>query len=73
MAIDVVVNQEQVLWQVSALKRQEQITILAVLTFFIWAGESLFEYLFQILWRNQPNACRPAFARMPTSMPSAWT
>ena len=31
---------------------QEQITILAVLTFFIWAGESLFEYLFQILWRN---------------------
>lgn len=30
----------------------EQIAILAVLTFFIWAGESLFEYLYQVLWRN---------------------
>ncbi|WP_456489817.1 ABC transporter ATP-binding protein [Marinobacter nauticus] len=52
-AIDVVVNQEESF--VAGLgfeTAQEQITILAVLTFFIWAGESLFEYLFQILWRN---------------------
>lgn len=53
VAIDVVVNQEESF--VASLgfeTAQEQITILAVLTFFIWAGESLFEYLFQILWRN---------------------
>jgi ATP-binding cassette subfamily B protein len=53
VAIDVVVNQEESF--VAGLgfeEAQEQITILAVLTFFIWAGESLFEYLFQILWRN---------------------
>jgi ATP-binding cassette subfamily B protein len=53
VAIDVVVNQEESF--VAGLgfeTAQEQITILAVLTFFIWAGESLFEYLFQILWRN---------------------
>ncbi|MEE2763698.1 MAG: ABC transporter ATP-binding protein [Pseudomonadota bacterium] len=53
VAIDVVVNQEQSF--VAGLgfeTAREQITILAILTFFIWAGESLFEYLFQILWRN---------------------
>ncbi|MCG8520713.1 MAG: ABC transporter ATP-binding protein/permease [Pseudomonadales bacterium] len=53
VAIDVVVNQEESF--VAGLgfeTAREQITILAVLTFFIWAGESLFEYLFQILWRN---------------------
>jgi ATP-binding cassette subfamily B protein len=53
VAIDVVVNQEESF--VAGLgfeTAQEQITILAVLTFFIWAGESVFEYLFQILWRN---------------------
>ncbi|HLV78328.1 MAG TPA: ABC transporter ATP-binding protein [Marinobacter sp.] len=53
VAIDVVVNQEESF--VAGLgfeTAQQQITILAVLTFFIWAGESLFEYLYQILWRN---------------------
>ncbi|WP_323751219.1 ABC transporter ATP-binding protein [Marinobacter sp.] len=53
VAIDVVVNQEESF--VAGLgfeTAQEQITILATLTFFIWAGESLFEYLYQILWRN---------------------
>ncbi len=53
VAIDVVVNQEESF--VAGLgfeTAQEQITVLAILTFFIWAGESLFEYLFQIAWRN---------------------
>ncbi|MAL96955.1 MAG: ABC transporter [Alteromonadaceae bacterium] len=53
VAIDVVVNQEQSF--VAGLgfeTAQSQIAVLAVLTFFIWAGESLFEYLYQILWRN---------------------
>ncbi|WP_075881523.1 ABC transporter ATP-binding protein [Vreelandella massiliensis] len=53
VAIDVVVNQEQSFVACLGFETpQEQISILAVLTFFIWAGESLFEYLFQVLWRN---------------------
>jgi len=53
VAIDVVVNQENsFVARLGFESPHEQITILAVLTFFIWAGESLFEYLFQILWRN---------------------
>ncbi|WP_271910801.1 ABC transporter ATP-binding protein [Vreelandella alkaliphila] len=53
VAIDVVVNQENsFVARLGFETPHQQITILAVLTFFIWAGESLFEYLFQILWRN---------------------
>ncbi|MDR5904526.1 ABC transporter ATP-binding protein [Franzmannia qiaohouensis] len=53
VAIDVVVNQERsFVARLGFTTPQEQIMILAVLTFFIWAGESIFEYLYQILWRN---------------------
>ena len=53
VAIDVVVNREQ-----SFVARfgfdtaQAQIYALAVLTFFIWVGESISEYGYQIVWRN---------------------
>lgn len=53
IAIDVVVNQENsFVARMGFESPQEQITILAVLTLFIWVGESLFEYLYMILWRN---------------------
>ncbi|KAA0010078.1 ABC transporter ATP-binding protein [Billgrantia pellis] len=53
VAIDVVVNQERSFVARAGFETaQEQIFVLAVLTFFIWAGESLFEYLYQVLWRN---------------------
>ncbi|PCF97091.1 ABC transporter ATP-binding protein [Vreelandella nigrificans] len=53
VALDVVVNQENsFVARLGFETPQEQIAILAVLTFVIWAGESLFEYLYQILWRN---------------------
>ncbi|WP_336366340.1 ABC transporter ATP-binding protein [Marinobacter sp. C2H3] len=53
VAIDVVVNQEQsFVAGLGFTTAREQIGVLAVLTFFIWAGESLFEYLYQIQWRN---------------------
>ncbi|MFG6175971.1 ABC transporter ATP-binding protein [Halomonas sp. THAF12] len=53
VAIDVVVNQEDsFVAGLGFTSAKEQILILGVLTFFIWAGESLFEYLYQILWRN---------------------
>ena len=53
VAIDVVVNREQ-----SFVARfgfdtpHAQIYALAVLTFFIWVGESISEYGYQIVWRN---------------------
>ncbi|WP_375057320.1 ABC transporter ATP-binding protein [Zobellella sp. DQSA1] len=53
IAIDVVVNQEQsFVARLGFVTPKEQILMLGVLTFVIWAGESLFEYLYQILWRN---------------------
>jgi ATP-binding cassette subfamily B protein len=53
VAIDVVVNQENsFVARLGFETPHQQIAILAVLTFIIWAGESLFEYLYQILWRN---------------------
>jgi len=53
IAIDVVVNQESSF--VASLgfdTPKSQIVVLGCLTFIIWAGESLFEYLHLILWRN---------------------
>ncbi|QOR37922.1 ABC transporter ATP-binding protein [Billgrantia diversa] len=53
VAIDVVVNQERsFVARIGFETAQQQIMVLAVLTFFIWAGESIFEYLYKILWRN---------------------
>lgn len=53
IAIDVVVNQESSF--VASLgfdTPKSQIVVLGLLTFVIWLGESLFEYLHLILWRN---------------------
>lgn len=53
MAIDVVVRaEESFLAQWGVTDPWQQILILGGLTFFIWVGESLFEYLFMILWRG---------------------
>jgi len=53
IAIDVVVNQETSF--VASLgfdTPKSQIVVLAFLTLAIWVGESLFEYLYLLLWRN---------------------
>ena len=53
IAIDVVVNQqESFVAALGFVDAKEQIVVLGVLTFLIWAGESLFEYLHLVLWRN---------------------
>lgn len=53
VAIDVVVNQERsFVARLGFESAHSQIVMLGVLTFLIWAGESVFEYLYQILWRN---------------------
>ena len=53
IAIDVVVNQESsFVARMGFDSPQQQIFLLAVLTFLIWVGESVFQYLYMVLWRN---------------------
>ena len=53
VAIDVVVNrQTSFLASLGVVDPAWQIYLLGILTFFIWAGESLFEYFYLLLWRN---------------------
>lgn len=53
IAIDVVVNQEaSFVASLGFASPQSQIVVLGVLTFIIWLGESLFQFLYLVLWRN---------------------
>ena len=53
VAIDVVVNREASFLSGFGFQTpQSQILMLGVMTLLIWAGESLFQYLYLILWRN---------------------
>ncbi|MFW2340349.1 MAG: ABC transporter ATP-binding protein [Acidimicrobiia bacterium] len=52
-AVDVVVRREDsMLAGFGVVDTRDQLVVLAVLTFIIWALESLFEYLHSIWWRN---------------------
>ena len=53
LAVDVVVNQENsFLAQFGIEDPRAQLVVLAVITFVVWALESLFEYLHGVEWRN---------------------
>ncbi|WP_040841221.1 ABC transporter ATP-binding protein [Thiothrix nivea] len=53
VAVDVVVNkQDSFLAKVGIADPKDQIVALAILTAIIWAAESLFEYLYNLKWRN---------------------
>ena len=53
LAVDVVVRGEQSLLAGFGIETvAQQLWVLALLTFVIWAAESLFEYLYDVLWRN---------------------
>ncbi|NNC75329.1 MAG: ABC transporter ATP-binding protein [Acidimicrobiia bacterium] len=53
MAVDIVVQREESLLSNFGIDTpRTQIVVLALLTFAIWALESLFEYLWQVEWRN---------------------
>jgi ATP-binding cassette subfamily B protein len=57
MAIDVVVRQEQsFMADFGVIDPFHQILTLGVLTFIVWAGESLFEFFHLVLWRNLAQA-----------------
>ena len=53
VAVDIVVNQDQswlANWGIPSVT--QQLVILSVLTFIVWALESIFEYAYARLWRN---------------------
>ena len=53
LAVDVVVKQDTAwLTAFGVTTVPAQLTVLAVLSFVIWSAESLFEYLYALLWRN---------------------
>ncbi len=53
MAVDVVVSQEDsFLAQLGISNVTTQLILLAVLTFIVWGFESLFQYLYEVAWRN---------------------
>ncbi len=53
MAIDVVVRREDsFLSRFGVTDPKQQLVLLGVLTFLIWLGESVFQYLYSIEWRN---------------------
>lgn len=53
VAVDVVVNQKaSFLARAGVLDPKDQLVLLALITVGIWVGESLFEYFYQLKWRN---------------------
>ena len=53
IAVDLVVQrQDSIVAKLGFETIESQITILAIATFFIWAFESIFQYLYSISWRN---------------------
>jgi ATP-binding cassette subfamily B protein len=53
LAVDVVVRgQQSVLADLGIASVSQQLWVLALFTFVIWGAESLFEYLYDVLWRN---------------------
>lgn len=52
-AVDVVVNQKaSFLAGLGVVEPRDQLVLLALLTVIIWVGESLFQYLYDVRWRN---------------------
>lgn len=53
VAVDVVVNQKaSFLARLGVADPKDQLVLLALLTVIIWIGESVFEYLYSVKWRN---------------------
>jgi ATP-binding cassette, subfamily B, bacterial len=53
IAVDVVVNRkESFLARFGIVEPRDQLVLLAILTVAIWIGESLFQYLYDVRWRN---------------------
>ena len=51
-AVDVVVREDSLISRTGIVEPFHQLLFLAVATVFIWVGESLFQYLYQLQWRT---------------------
>ncbi|MBN1565045.1 MAG: ABC transporter ATP-binding protein [Anaerolineae bacterium] len=52
-AVDIVVQREDsFIAKLGVVKVEDQLLVLAGITLFIWVGESVFEYIYKIYWRN---------------------
>ncbi len=57
VAVDVVVQREEsFLAELGVASLEQQLVVLGILTVLIWGGESLFQYLYEIEWRNLAQA-----------------
>ncbi|MCP4635214.1 MAG: ABC transporter ATP-binding protein [Methyloversatilis sp.] len=53
VAVDVVVNQKaSFLARFGIAEPKDQLMLLALITVFVWVGESLFQYLYDVRWRD---------------------
>ncbi|MFD2271313.1 hypothetical protein ACFS07_09840 [Undibacterium arcticum] len=53
VAVDVVVNkQASFLARFGIIDTMQQLSLLGILTVLIWGGESLFQFLYEVKWRN---------------------
>lgn len=53
VAVDVVVNQKaSFLARVGIVDPKDQLVLLALITVVVWVGESLFQYLYDVCWRD---------------------
>ncbi|WP_018229157.1 ABC transporter ATP-binding protein [Methyloversatilis universalis] len=53
VAVDVVVNQKaSFLARFGIIEPKDQLMLLALITVFVWVGESLFQYLYDVRWRD---------------------
>lgn len=51
--VDIVVREEDsVFASFGIINTIDQLIVLAILTFLVWAGESIFEYMYKLKWRN---------------------
>lgn len=51
--VDIVVREEDsVFASFGIIDPIDQLKVLAILTFLVWAGESIFEYMYKLKWRN---------------------
>lgn len=51
--VDIVVREEDsVFASFGIIDTIDQLIVLAILTFLVWAGESIFEYMYKLKWRN---------------------
>ena len=65
VAVDVVVEREEsVLAGIGIIDPWHQLIVLSIATFIIWGLESIFEYLYGILWRNLAQTVQHEFRLM---------